>query len=525
MIPGTLAEGIESAILQWPDRVAVSHGERSLTYAQLGSAIAALSAGYRRLGIVNGDRVVCQLPNCPELIIAMAASWSSGAIHVAADTDLTGPELVDLVARADGLAVIVDPGPDSADPWATGRAIRQSLPHVMIVVVGSNTGAPEGAIRFDDLVNLGDDDEGSVRPKPDDDAMILFTSGTTGQPKGAVGQHGVLADGWRWIADELGCGPDDVHLAHLPLAHGFGIMMAAAGLFSGGRLVLVERFSPSEILEVVARERITVLNGTPAHFHLLLDRLDRARHDVTSLRTGVGSAATFSPRLLRRIFDDLGMGLLLLYGSSEGFYVATTDRDAMLAGSVGRVEAEWVSVVDGERKPLPTGQIGEIAFRSWLTQRYWDQHQSAGSSPGQWYYTGDVGKVDEQGLLYVLGRIKHQINRGGQKIDPGEVDAALSRHPGLKDHAVLGTPDPVLGEIVCACVVPATGEAVSLADLRAFLAASLARHKLPEELRLVGAIPRTSLGKVDISSLRQAAMEASTVERLRRSAPTADAGG
>jgi acyl-CoA synthetase (AMP-forming)/AMP-acid ligase II len=308
----------------------------------------------------------------------------------------------------------------------------------------------------------------------------------------------------------------------LPLTHGLGTSLAYMALSSGGRIVLTERFSADDSLRLIGEERITVLNGTPTHFILLTNRLDRARHDVSSLRTGVGSAASFPPPLLRRIFDDLGMDFLLMYGSSEGVGVSTTDKDDMLRGAVGRPVPGFVAIVGPDRDPVPGGEIGEIAFnRDFAEVEYW--RDSAGGAPptpgpapnGRWYYSGDLGRMDEQGRLYLLGRLKHQIDRGGLKIDPGEIEQALMRVPGLLDAAVIGMPNPVLGEIVCACVVPGPGGEPALTGLRHALGAELAPHKLPEELALLDAIPRTALGKVDRAALREAAAAAPRRERLR----------
>ena len=508
----TLADGLAESWRRWPDRVAVSSGDRHLTYAELGREAAALAAGYRNMGLQPGDRVLCQLPNGPECIVAMAAAWTGGFVHVGASPDLTTPELTWMAERAEVSALVLAPGAVDDDLSARARAVLERWPTATVVAAGEKPAVPDGPT-LDALVKASDHRPHHDVPHPgtDDVAAIFFTSGTTGRPKGPLGFHGPLAYVWRWFGDALRCGPDDVHLGHLPLAFGFGMMMATVALLTGGRLVLVPRFSVTETLDLVERERISVLNGTPSHYTLLLDRLEQLPRDVSSLRTGVGSAAAFGPGLLRRVLDELRMELLLLYGSSELLYVCTSDRDDLLAGSVGRPEPGQVVILGADGEPLPPGHLGQVAFRVRWPLRYWKE-PDAGRDPGEWFATGDVGRMDEAGRLYVLGRITHQINRGGHKVDPGEVEAALHGHTALVDHAVVGVPDPVLGERVCICVVP-RGEPPALGELRTLLAPSLAAYKLPEELRVLDHIPRNRNGKVDYPALRAEVLAAAPGER------------
>ena len=505
----TLSGALEAAFRRWPDRPALTFEGRSLTFAEFESEVAALAGALRRLGVGRGDRVVCQLPNRPELLTTAAATWARAAVYVGADHELTGPELCVYLRLTGAKALVYAPVASSPDPFLPLRVVRERHPDVQVIVVGAE--APAGALAFSGLTRGPARDAHSPAdgPAPEDPAVIFTTSGTTGRPKMPVIYHGRLQRSWVRLAAELSFGPEDAHLVQLPLAHGLGMMLALAGLVAGGRLVLVERFSAAAALALVGRERVTVLNGSPAHFRLILDGLTPGRHDVSSLRTGVASGAAFSTTLLRRIFDELRMSLMLMYGASEGVGVATSDRAEILRGSVGRPLPDSVAVVGPDRRPLPAGEVGEIAFsREVFPVRYWGAADD-GSPSGEthevaagWYYTGDLGRVDDEGLLYVVGRLKLQINRGGLKVDPSEVEGALLRCAGVADAAVLGVPNPVLGEVVCACVVPSGGDAPSLENLRAELRRELARYKLPDELCVLDRIPRTGVGKVDVQLLR-----------------------
>jgi acyl-coenzyme A synthetase/AMP-(fatty) acid ligase len=345
-------------------------------------------------------------------------------------------------------------------------------------------------------------------PGPLDPAHVFLTSGTTGEPKAVVETLSAHWAKMQFFADGFLPGPEDVHLLFLPIAHVFGSRLALLALLRGGHLVLMDRFSPERALEVLQRERVTVMPAVPTHLRLLRARYDPARHDVSSLRWVLSAAAGLPRPLAEWVYTTLDARIMFVYGCSEGFTTATTEPDDILAGSVGErvfrgppgTPAEGtVRIVDPEEgTPLPAGGTGEIAFRAATPVPYWDHPDPAVDG---WYRTGDLGRMDAQGRLYVVGRLKELINRGGLHVSAAEVEMMLVRHPAVADGAVVATPDPVLGEATCACVVPADAHRPDLAELRTFLAAGLARHKLPDELCIVGSIPRTEIGKVDRRTL------------------------
>ena len=508
---GTLHRAIRDAVQRWPQRGALRYKERTLTYADLDVAADRLAATYRAVGVQPGDRIVCQLANCPEHIIAMTAAWRCRAIHVGVDHQLTGRELSWLCVETGATVIAYQPPLHADEPYSALMSVLREHPSIRVLLHGdcvrSSSEATERgtwisfendvATRSPAATDVGDD------PNPDDPAVLFVTSGTTGKPKLCIGYHGALAAGWRWLSETARFAPDDVHLGQLPLSHGFGLSTAIMALMTGGTLTLMDRFGVDATLKTITAQGISVLNGTPSHFTMLADRFDPSMHDVHSLRIGFGTAATFPIPLLHRIFDELRMDLVLMYGSAEGLTVLTSDRDEMLMGSVGRPEPGFVTIVSPDRTPLPLGEAGEIAMRRgpWRVG-YWSA--DAAPPPGgddQWYFTGDLGRLDADGRLYVLGRVKHQINRGGMKVDPGEVETFLLRCPGIRDAAVTGAADAVLGETVRAWLVPEAETRPTLAEVRSVLASDLAPYKLPDEVRWLTAIPRTHLGKVDRTRL------------------------
>jgi acyl-CoA synthetase (AMP-forming)/AMP-acid ligase II len=269
-------------------------------------------------------------------------------------------------------------------------------------------------------------------------------------------------------------------------------------------VVLQRSFRASDTLDTIAAERITVFNGTPTHFRLVLRELERSRRDVRSLRLSAGTAAAFPPALVQRIWNELGAELVVMYGSSEGVGVATSDRNDILLGAVGRPRPGSTRIMGPDGQTVPAGSVGEIAFsRRVYPVRYWRaESPEAVQDDPLWFRSGDLGKIDDDGRLYVLGRLKTQIDRGGLKVDPVEVERALLAVPNVADAAVIGIANETLGEIICACVVQAFEPAPTLDGLRWSLGGQLASYKLPDELCVLASIPRTSLGKARADELR-----------------------
>jgi len=506
----TLEPSLRQACERWPDRVAITfRGTTTITYRDLWRRVEALAAYYRSIGIRPGDRIVCQFRNCPEYVVVVAAAWECGAIHVGTDNDLTGSELAWIVDRTEAAALLFQPWSDAGDGLnALGDVRRARLQTA--VVLHEVCPEHEGHACLQEVLDAQPPQAQPSGPAlgADDPAVLHLTSGTTGHPKAVQETLPAFWAKMQFFADAFDPGTDDVMLLYLPMGHVFGVRLGLMTLLTGGRLVLMERFSPGVALRVIAAEGVTVLPGMPTHLNLILSALDGSDHDVGSLRWVVSAAATLPRGLTERIYEDLGAEILFVYGCSENFTTCTVSRDEILAGSVGSTvfSGPEGSPPDGtiravdplDHSPLPPGEVGELAFGARHPVRYWKAPDAATDG---WYYTGDLGRVDPDGQVYVLGRLKELVNRGGLKVSPTEVEAVAVRHDGVADAAVVGTPDPVLGESVCLCIVPAGAPPPTLAELRDFLGQSLARHKLPDEMALVDEIPRTVIGKVDRPAL------------------------
>ena len=509
---GEHGSGVSASIAEscrrWPDRPALIQGGRTLTYAELDAAIRSLVAAYAAIGITPGDRIVCQLPPSPEHVIALGAAWASGAVHVGAHPDLTGTELAQVVTQTGATALLFQPRAHLPDPLEPLDAVRKAHPPVRRILLGTKLERGEHALP--DLLARTAAASAAERPPADDEtALLLRTSGTTGIPKAVMETLPAFWAKVQFFAGALRPGPDDTHLMYLPMSHAYGMKLSLMALATGGRLVLMDRFSPEQALQTIGRERVTVLPGTPTHFAILLRVLDERHHDVGSLRWVTSAAAPLLPALAAEMSTRLGVGIMHVYGCSEGFLTLTTDAGDIRRGSVGRTVFRGppgspangtIAILDPDRdEVVAAGARGEIAYGADAPVRYWGEPPTAAS--GGWYRTGDLGWIDDEGRVFVRGRLKELVNRGGLKVACGEVEAALRGHRGIADCAVIPSPDPVLGEAICACVVPAAGAVPDLDELRASLAGVLARHKLPDELCVLDEIPHTSVGKIDRAAL------------------------
>lgn len=477
MNPASLISELRRLYAERSEEVALVYDGQVVTFAEMGRRSESLANHYRRLGVGPGDRVLVQLPNRPEAVTAILATWLCGAIHVGIDSTATRAEVARVV---DQLAPKIVVGPDF------GR--QELLDVIPLQAVGAAESSPLAESAATDPV-----------------AVIFLSSGTTGQPKFALGFQSNLAARWSGLAQWLTFSAGDVHLAQLPLSHGFGLMMSMTALLSGGRLVLVDHFSAVAALRTVERERVTVLNGTPSHYRLLLREVARGDYDLRSLRVGVGSGSAVSPTLAADILDRFAIRFVSMYGSSEGVGVATSNRDDIMLGSVGRPRPGSVRIVNRDHLPLQIGDVGEIAFgRSEYPVQYWQptgraRLKAIAATTSGWYYSGDLGHLDAEGRLYVHGRVDRQIDSGGVLVDPSEVEDVLLSCPEVSDAVVFGQPDDVLGERVCAAVVlDVAGCADHVLDrTRTLLSPVKAPHKLYE----LAAIPRTPRGKLDMQRL------------------------
>jgi len=504
MTPPTVVHLLASAAAEAPEAEAlVLDGER-LTYREYAACAASLSAVLRGLG-VDGNRVATLLPNSLEACIAAFAVHAAGAQTAPLNPLYTARELGFILRDAAPGVLIVDAArADTARPLAQEAGIPQLL------VVG-----PGGM----DLLAARGGPPNLTLPDPDSLALLQYTGGTTGHPKGVELTHRAIAanvaqrDGLlptRRLPDEP---PGERILVMMPLFHSYGMGM---GLFLAawcrGALVIRPRYHPVDTLEAVACERITLFPGSPTVFTGLLAHPDMAATDWSTVHTCYSGSAPLSEQTLRRWEEAVGAPVLEGYGQTEAGPILTYNpaRGIRKPGSVGiplaHTQVQIVDVETGTRVRGP-GERGEIRARGPQIMRGYRARpaETAEALRGGWLYTGDIGEFDADGYLFIRDRKKDMAIVGGYNVYPREIDELLFLHPDVADAASVGVPDAYRGETIVAYVVLRDGARATVADLLDHCRAHLAKYKVPAAVEVLDALPRTTVNKTDKKALRERA--------------------
>ncbi|HET7691415.1 MAG TPA: AMP-binding protein [Nocardioidaceae bacterium] len=487
-IPGVLRK----AVRRWPTHPAMVDGTTTLTFADLHERVRRVAAG---LAIQKGDRVCLWAPNSWQWEVAALAVTYAGGVLVPLNTRYTGHEVVDVVDRVEARYVVL----------ADGFLDRNQTDELRAAAAEAGVGLPE-LLRVDALPEGEPGVDADV--SPDDLADILFTSGTTGRSKGVMTTHAQSVEAAR-IWGELGeLTEDDRYLVVNPFFHSFGYKAGIlVSLVYGATLHPMPVFDVDAMLDVIERERITVLPGAPAIFNALL-QAPRDGRDLSSLRFAVTGAAMVPVALVEKMQSELSFDLVLTaFGMTEcvmGAMGRRGDPPELVASTTGRVVPGMEMRIDA-----PPGEDGELLFRGPLVmQGYLDDAEATAEAIDEdgWLHTGDVGRMDAEGNLKITDRLKDVYITGGFNVYPAEVEQALLRMPGVVDVAVVGVPDDRLGEVGGAFVVTSPdGEdrTVTREDVIAFAKERLANFKVPRHVEFVRFLPRNLSGKVLKTELRE----------------------
>jgi acyl-CoA synthetase (AMP-forming)/AMP-acid ligase II len=492
------------------ERLAVRDGDAQLTYAELAESAATFGAGLVASGVQPGDRVAIWAPNSAEWVVALLGLFQAGAVLVPVNTRFKGVEAATILSRSHARVLVTVTDFLGTDYVAMLESAGIVLPDLETIVVASGT-APSGAASWQELVSrAGPGSKDDVERRrgavgTDDPSDILFTSGTTGTPKGVVQTHGrTLRVASDWV-EMTGLAPGDRYLMVNPYFHMFGLKAGIlASLIAGATMLPVATFDVTRVLAQVARDRVTVLPGAPTVYQSILDCPERDRYDLSSLRLAVTGAADIPVELIRRVFDELPFSTVIAgYGLTEGgTATATTPGDPveMIATTVGRPRPGFeLRIVDPEGRELAPGEPGEIILRSGsIMSHYLDDPDATREvlSPDGWLSTGDLGVVDDAGCLRIVGRAKDMFIVGGFNAYPAEIENALLRHPSIRQAAVIGVPDERLGEVGMAFVVVEPGVAVSGPQIIEWARAEMANYKVPRLVEIVEELPVNATGKV-----------------------------
>ncbi|HTT69003.1 MAG TPA: AMP-binding protein [Gemmatimonadales bacterium] len=508
-----LADVFDAAAARAPERLLAVAGERRYSYAQLGREAESLAAALADLGIEAGDTIAVCLPNRPEWLATAVAAARLGAVLVPVNPGLGHHELTYQLRHAEASVVVTAESYGDRDFVELFDELVGDLPDVQyLVAVGSGDyWYDDRVFPYRDLVSRGGRLAAPSGARDADGLFaILYTSGTMGKPKGVRLTHRNVVGTAAAVNEVLALTGEDVVLAAVPFFTIFGTSVAAGAVAAGAGLVLDERFDPAAAVALMARERVTVCHGVPTMFHLLVRERGFARSALPLLRTGIVAGSPVPPDLLaavRRTCD-----VEVAYGLTETGPTVTITRpgDAPVhrAETVGRalpgVELKIVDVGTGELHGEEA--VGELAVRGPNVMTGY--HRMPGETrrsftPEGFFLTGDLAMLEADGYVRIVGRRKEMIIRGGYNIYPREVEDVLRAHPGVAEVCVVGIPHEVLGEAVCACVVPTEGAILRGEDITEFARRQMADYKVPDLVRFFDVLPLTASGKVKRRELAQ----------------------
>jgi long-chain acyl-CoA synthetase len=476
-----------------PQAIALRLEDRSLTYQELDEQSDRLAMQLIANGLEPGDRVGLMLPNVPEFAVAYFGVLKAGCVVVP----------VNVLSRDREVAFLLN---DSG-----ARLLITSSAHAETALAGARTAG------FQDVVAVGEPVAGTlalpetpaptgpvmIPRQPGDTAVILYTSGTTGKPKGAQLTHSNLLWNSQVTTELFELGPGDTVLGALPLFHAFGQTCAMnAAMRRASTLQLMPRFDAASALDLIEREAVTVFLGVPTMYIALLNSPNAAERDLSSLRLCVSGGAAIPVEVLHGFQETFGARILEGYGLSETSPVASfnhLDRPSK-PGSIGT--AVWgteMRVADGSGRPLSAGEVGEILIRGHhVMSGYWNRPNETAAAIDQagWFHTGDLARVDEDGYFFIVDRKKDLIIRGGYNVYPREVEEVIYQHPDVAEAAVVAMSHDRLGEEVVAAVVAKPGRNIDPALLRTWLSARLAAYKYPRHVVVLDALPKGPTGKI-----------------------------
>ncbi|MFI9806431.1 FadD3 family acyl-CoA ligase [Streptomyces sp. NPDC052301] len=524
----TIPDLVRWSAERYADAEAVVEGRTRVTYAELGARVERAAAACLASGVRTGDRVAVWAPNSLDWIVAALGAVTAGAVLVPLNTRFKGAEAADVLRRSGarllfvtgtflGTSYVASLRRAAGEGVPTGGSPLPALPALKEVVVLSDDAPPDFRTWKEFLV------AGEGVPAPEVRARaaeldgrstsdIIYTSGTTGRPKGAVITHAQTLRAYEIWTDLAGLRTTDRYLIVNPFFHTFGYKAGViACLMRGATMIPQPVFNVETALANIAAERISVLPGPPTLHQSLLDHPSRDTHDLSALRLVVTGAAVVPLRLVERLRGELGVETVLTaYGLSEASGIVTMcrrgDDPSVIASTSGRaIPGTEVRVADATGAPVPPGEAGEVMVRGFNVMRgYYDDPTATAETvtPDGWLHTGDVGVLDASGNLRITDRIKDMFIVGGFNAYPAEIEQLLGVHPDVADVAVIGVPDPRLGEVGKAFVVRRPHSLLTADDLIAWSRREMANYKVPRAVEFVAELPRNASGKVVKGVLR-----------------------
>ena len=536
-IENTLGGVLDDLSKNNPNGWAVRYTDRNYfrTWKELNDEADLIARGMMSLGVKKGDHVAIWATNTPEWILTLFAAAKIGAVLVTVNTNFKIFELEYLLRQSDTKLLVMIGGFKNNDYVATvnellpelkttsGEIESEHLPFLKrVVFAGKET--PEGMLNFEDLKILGGDfpveiyEENKKTLNTHDVVNMQYTSGTTGFPKGVMLTHYNILNNGKTIGDGMKFTKNDKLCITVPFFHCFGLVLAMmACITHGTTMVPVERYSPVPVMNAISVEKCTAVHGVPTMFIAMLEHAQFNNFDFSSLRTGIMAGSPCPIEVMKKVIDKMNMReIVIVFGQTEASpgctMTTTSDSIDKRVNTVGRafpgVECKIIDPETGEE--LPINAPGEFCARGYnIMKGYYKMPEATAQAIDKdgWLHTGDLCTVDEDGYYKVVGRIKDMIIRGGENIYPKEIEECLYTCDKVSDVQVIGVPSEAYGEEVMACVILKEGEEMTEEEVKEFVGARMAKHKVPRYVRFVDSFPTNAAGKIQKFKMREEAIE------------------
>jgi acyl-CoA synthetase (AMP-forming)/AMP-acid ligase II len=529
----SLGQILERSAARVPDKIAVVDGANRTSYGELNAMANALAARLAAIGLKKGDRTAIYMPNSIEFMVAFYALQKLGVIVAWVNPIYRPAEARFVLQNSEARAVFIRSNWDGRNYHHDILNLRDELPELeFIFTVGKGEDIRQGVYAYNNLIDGGRDKKFTavaIDPKKDL-AMLLYTSGTTGKPKGAMITHyAAVRAGWEYSLG-VQASAEDIFIGFLPMSHSYGCgSILIQPVLLQATVVLMDKFEVEKAFRLIEQEKITLQLGAPPHYIMELNHKDRSKYDLSTLRAGLIAGMIAPEGLIARVEKEMGVYLTSFWGASEvgpGLgtmcpYPSPLEiREQYIGQPVADTRIRVVEPVTHQE--MEDGQIGELTISGWhVMQGYWgNPNETRQQIIDGWLHMGDLASREKNGYLKIHGRIKDLINRGGYKIYPHELECMLVDHPKVEQVCIVATPNPVLGESICACVIPRAAQTVNLQEIRQIMQDQVAPHKLPDELCIMEDFPRLSGGvkikKFGRGGLADLAVKDENRQRIRK---------
>ena len=497
-----IAKLAEERVKDQGEQVSIIFEGREITHAEMNRAAKKLGNALKNLGVKRGDRVILQMPNCPEVLQGFQALWKIGAVVVPINF-LVGEEETAYIYEDSGAKVVIS----SQAFFSKIRSARSKVTSLETVILIDRE-VPEGTLSYWPLVEKSSEELDVLETEDDELAALIYTAGTTGRPKGVTHSHYSLYANARMQYETVYLPDGMTNISVLPLCHSYGIASMNNGLFRRGRTVLLNSFNVETIFASIEKYRAEIMAGVPTMYVFMLLYPEPRKFDLSSMKYWISGSAPLALETWNRFKQVFGSEIIEGWGLTEaGANNSVNPLEGLKkVGSIGLpMKGTEMRIVDDDGNVLPPGQQGEIVIRGpMLMKGYWNKPgETAEILKGGWLHTGDVGYVDEDGYFWITDRKKDLIIKAGENISPRVIEEVLFKHPKVSEAAVIGIKDEIYGENIKAFVVLKPGQAATESEVIEYCQTKLTNFLVPKEVAFMKALPKSLVGKVLKKDLRK----------------------